>query len=41
MREVFVNMGQIQGLVGDGVLTTVGLGSCVGWLSMTALLALE
>ena len=30
MREVFVNMGQIQGLVGDGVLTTVGLGTCLG-----------
>ena len=30
MREVFVNMGQIHGMAGDGILTTVGLGSCVG-----------
>ncbi len=30
MREVFVNMGQIRGLAETGILTTVGLGSCVG-----------
>lgn len=30
MQEVFVNMGQIRGLAGAGILTTVGLGSCVG-----------
>lgn len=30
MIEVFVNMGQIQGAVTPGILTTVGLGSCVG-----------
>lgn len=30
MNEVFVNMGQIQVLHTSGILTTVGLGSCVG-----------
>jgi len=30
MNEVFVNMGQIAVLKGSGILTTVGLGSCVG-----------
>ncbi|HHY08938.1 MAG TPA: chemotaxis protein CheD [Firmicutes bacterium] len=30
MAELFVNMGQINSLKTDGILTTVGLGSCVG-----------
>ncbi len=30
MNDVFVNMGQMSVLSGSGVLTTVGLGSCVG-----------
>lgn len=30
MEELFVNMGQICSLKTQGVLTTVGLGSCVG-----------
>ncbi|NLM38941.1 MAG: chemotaxis protein CheD [Firmicutes bacterium] len=30
MEEVFVNMGEIRALARTGVLTTVGLGSCVG-----------
>ncbi|NLJ74843.1 MAG: chemotaxis protein CheD [Firmicutes bacterium] len=30
MEELFVNMGQIRSLKSTGVLTTVGLGSCVG-----------
>lgn len=30
MNEVFVNMGQIHALRGTGILTTLGLGSCVG-----------
>ena len=30
MTEVFVNMGEIRVLRSTGVLTTVGLGSCVG-----------
>lgn len=30
MGELFVNMGQINSLKTEGVLTTVGLGSCVG-----------
>lgn len=30
MQEVFVNMGQIHALRNGGILTTVGLGSCVG-----------
>lgn len=30
MAEVFVNMGQIRALKAQGILTTVGLGSCVG-----------
>lgn len=30
MNEVFVNMGEIHVLQGTGILTTVGLGSCVG-----------
>lgn len=30
MVELFVNMGQIRSLKNQGVLTTVGLGSCVG-----------
>lgn len=30
MQEVFVNMGQIRVLQTSGILTTVGLGSCVG-----------
>ncbi|NMB02623.1 MAG: chemotaxis protein CheD [Firmicutes bacterium] len=30
MSEVFVNMGQIQSAKSQGILTTVGLGSCIG-----------
>ncbi len=30
MAEVFVNMGQISSFRAQGILTTVGLGSCVG-----------
>ena len=30
MEELFVNMGQIRSLKHGGVLTTVGLGSCIG-----------
>lgn len=30
MTEVFVNMGQISAFKTQGILTTVGLGSCVG-----------
>lgn len=30
MEELFVNMGQICSLKTEGILTTVGLGSCVG-----------
>ncbi len=30
MVELFVNMGQIRSLETEGILTTVGLGSCVG-----------
>lgn len=30
MAEVFVNMGQISSFKAQGILTTVGLGSCVG-----------
>lgn len=30
MKELFVNMGQISSLKTNGILTTVGLGSCVG-----------
>lgn len=30
MAEVFVNMGQISSFKTQGILTTVGLGSCVG-----------
>lgn len=30
MKEVFVNMGQLHALKNSGILTTVGLGSCVG-----------
>lgn len=30
MDELFVNMGQISSLKTDGILTTVGLGSCIG-----------
>jgi len=30
MAEIFVNMGQIEVAKGDGVLITVGLGSCIG-----------
>ncbi len=30
MVELFVNMGQIRSLKTEGILTTVGLGSCVG-----------
>ncbi|NLJ24839.1 MAG: chemotaxis protein CheD [Firmicutes bacterium] len=30
MAEIFVNMGQIEVARADGVLVTVGLGSCVG-----------
>ena len=30
MAEVFVNMGQISSFKSQGVLTTVGLGSCIG-----------
>lgn len=30
MEELFVNMGQISSLKVDGILTTVGLGSCIG-----------
>lgn len=30
MVELFVNMGQISSLKTEGILTTVGLGSCVG-----------
>ncbi|MCK9524700.1 MAG: chemotaxis protein CheD [Limnochordia bacterium] len=30
MTEVFVNMGQISSFKTQGILTTVGLGSCVG-----------
>lgn len=30
MAEVFVNMGQISAFKSEGILTTVGLGSCVG-----------
>ncbi len=30
MQEVFVNMGQVIVLKQEGILTTVGLGSCIG-----------
>lgn len=30
MTEVFVNMGQISSFRAQGILTTVGLGSCIG-----------
>ena len=30
MTEVFVNMGEISSSKNQGILTTVGLGSCVG-----------
>lgn len=30
MKEVFVNMGQVVVLKQEGILTTVGLGSCIG-----------
>ena len=30
MSEVFVNMGEISSAKSQGILTTVGLGSCIG-----------
>ena len=30
MTEVFVNMGEISSAKNHGILTTVGLGSCIG-----------
>lgn len=30
MKEIFVNIGQIRVMQKEGILTTVGLGSCVG-----------
>ena len=30
MKEVFVNMGEISAFKQEGILTTVGLGSCIG-----------
>ncbi len=34
MVELFVNMGQIRSLETEGILTTVGLGSCVGGVTL-------